>query len=180
MRPLKDDEIIEPGDLIDNGFDDGWVHSEGVGRTPAYFGNEGKNYRRPIKKVKEKNDSAGCRMTYADGVVTFWSRGRFKLAHIKPGFGGLELTVEPKHFLEPCVVAEGLAFLKECEREALTTCVCPTHYSFEASEDPDEVRVRAGKPDHMNTLGYMQKDCYERHFLPEPVIAAARKFMGWT
>ena len=130
--------------------------------------------------MKEKFDSTGCRMTYADGVVTFWSRAGGEIAHIKPGFMCLELTVEPKHFIEPCVVAEGLAFLKECEREALSTCVCPTHDAFEASEAPDEIRVRAGIPDRMNTLGYIQKGYYERHFLPEPVIAAARKFMGWT
>ena len=130
--------------------------------------------------MKEKFDSTGCRMTYDDGVVTFWSLVRHEIAHIIPGPGRLELTVEPKHFVQPCVVAEGLAFLEACEREALRTCVCPTHYAFEVSDAPDEVRVRAGKPDHMNTLGYIQKDCYERHFLPEPVIAAARKFMGWT
>ena len=130
--------------------------------------------------MKEKIDSTGCRMTYAHGTVTFWSQSRREIAHIKPGFVELELTVEHGRCIEPYVVAEGLAFLEECEREALSTCVCPTHYAFEASEAPDEIRVRAGIPDRMNTLGYIQKGYYERHFLPEPVIAAARKFMGWT
>ena len=130
--------------------------------------------------MKEKLDSTGNRMTYADGVVTFYNRAGGEVAHIRPGFVILELTVMPKYFVEPHVVAEGLAFLKECEREALSTCVCLTHYSFEASDSPDEVRVRADKPEYMHTLGYIQKGCYEKHFFPEPVIAAARKFMGWT
>ena len=80
--------------------------------------------------MKEKFDSTGCRMTYADGVVTFWSMVRHEIAHIIPGPGRLELTVEPKHFVQPCVVAEGLAFLKECEREASSKFKCEVGIQF--------------------------------------------------
>ena len=185
MRPLKDDEIIELGDLIDNGFAGGWGPAIGVGYTPADFGNKGIDYRRPIKvtDVKEKTDSTGNPMTYDHGTVTFWNKIRCEIAHIRPGIRGLALTVEPQYFVAPCVVAEGLAFREECEREALCRFTCAVEFSFEAV-DTDTVEILCSTvgcgTSSRGTSQYIHRDTNFSALMPEPVIAAARKFMGWT
>jgi hypothetical protein len=53
-------------------------------------------------------------MVYDSGKIIFWAKAGKEMAHIKLGLGGLELTIREFHFLEPCVVAEGLAFREEC------------------------------------------------------------------